>query len=156
MDHPLGMSVRERIGDVGDDSRRFPEVRSVFLELRKQVLAAEQRGDDVAIFAFHTGIEYGDDSRMLQSGKLTGLLDEGFVAVRGVHPRCVQDLDRDRTLELGIETLVHGREAASSDRAANLIASEPSRPRRAWRFPSRRSGVHGALRSQSARRRETI
>ena len=87
MDHPLGMSVRERIGDVGDDSRRFPEVRSAVLELRKQVLAAEQRGDDVAVFAFHAGIEYGDDSRMLQSGELTGLLDEGFVAVRGAFIR---------------------------------------------------------------------
>ena len=146
----------QRVGDVCDDARGLAEVRPVLLEPSQQALAPEQRGDDVALFAFDSGIEYGDDARMLQAGKLAGFLDECLVAFGRAEPSGVEHLDRDRTLELGIETLVHGREPASTNRTPDLIAAEPARSRRAWCFRSRLSVAHGSLRNQSAGRRKTI
>ena len=81
------------------------------------------------MLAFDTGIEHGDDARMLQAGELAGFLDERRVAFRGVRPPDVRDLDRDRPLELAVETLVYGREAPAPDGPANDIAAEPARSR---------------------------
>ena len=71
--HPLRMRVGEGVGDVGDRMCRFPEVRPALLQVREQALAGEQRRDDVAVLAFDTRVEHGDDARMLQPGGAGGL-----------------------------------------------------------------------------------
>ena len=143
MHHPLRMRVGERVGDLGNGARGFPEIRPALLQVGQQAPAGKQRGDDVAVLAFDAGVEHGDDARMLQAGELARFLDEDRVTFRGVGSSDVRDLDRDRPLQLAVEPLVHGREAPAPDRPANHVAAEPAWPRTLRCIPPPVSGAHG-------------
>ena len=127
--HSLRVRVREGVGNGRDGARRFLEIGPALLQVRKQAGPGKQRRDDVAMLAFDPRIEHGDDARMLQPGELAGFLDERRAAFRGVRPSDVSDLDRDRPIQLAIETFVHGGEPSASDGATNDVAPEPARSR---------------------------
>ena len=122
-----GVRLRETlgdlVGDVGEPSRREPA-------------GGQQVAQGRAVHPFHgderhagliANVVDGQDIGMVQCGRGLGFLLEATHAIGIVGETGWEDLDRDLTLEAGIQRAVHLTHAACPERTEDLIRAEQRR-----------------------------
>jgi hypothetical protein len=122
MDDPLRVGGAERVGHFARDAQRIVDGKvSLALALGAERFARDIRHHVVQQTAGVSGVEQGQDVRVLQLRGGLDLAQEPLAAERGAEVR-VQDLDRDLTVVPHVLGEVHRGHPARTDLALDTVA----------------------------------